>query len=146
MARMLVILISLMATPLFAAELGDSYVKLFQVQARMAQSGNASAQYSLGEMYEQGLGTRVNLDQAYNWYEKAASKGDRRARYKLASRSTAISDEDRINKAMAANDDAKLRADEQKKNRAQVAKKRARARALLKKQRRQAKADDMEEL
>lgn len=98
MARILILLISLVATPLFAAELGDSYVKLFQVQVQLAQSGNASALYSLGQMHEQGLGTQVDLDQAYAWYEKAASKGDMRAKHKLARRSSAVSDEERMKK------------------------------------------------
>ncbi len=146
MARILILLISLVATPLLAAELGDSYVKLFQVQVQLAQSGNAGALYSLGQMHEQGLGTQVDLDQAYAWYEKAASKGDIRAKHKLASRSSAVSDEERLKKAMTVTDSAKTRAHEQKVNRALTAKKRARVKALLKKQRKLARANDMEDL
>jgi len=145
MFRVLFLTASLVATPLFAAELGDSYVKLFQVQVQLAQSGNASALYSLGEMHEQGLGTQVDLDQAYAWYEKAASKGDKRAKYKLASRSSSVSDEQRMKKAITSNDVAKQKAHEEKVKRAVTAKKRARSKALLKKQREMAQADDLED-
>ncbi len=145
MSRMLVLLISLTAMPLFAADLGDSYVKLFQVQVQLAQSGNASALYSLGKMHEQGMGTPVDLDQAYKWYEKAASKGDMRAKHKMARRLSVISDNDRVKKALLANENAKTRAHEQKVNRALTAKKRARSKALLKKQRELAQANDMED-
>jgi len=107
MARILILMMSLMATPLFAAELGDSYVKLFRVQTRLAQDGNVGAQYSLGEMYEQGLGTLVDPEQAYMWYEKAALKGDARARHKLVSRSSRVSSKERIKQAMITTDTGK---------------------------------------
>lgn len=145
MTRILALLISLVATPLFADDLGDSYIKLFRVQVQLAQSGNASALYSLGEMHEQGMGTPVDFNQAYKWYEKAASKGDIRAKHKMARRSSAVSNNDRVKKAMMASEVAKTRAHEQKVNRALTAKKRARSEALLKKQRELAEATDMED-
>ncbi len=145
MTRILVLLIALVAMPSMADDLANSYVKLFQVQVQLAQSGNASALYSLGKMHEQGMGTPVDLDQAYNWYEKAASKGDIRAKHKLANRLSAISNAERAKKAMIAADDAKLRAHEQRVNRALTAKKRARSKALIKKQRELAEANNMED-
>ncbi len=107
MVRILILITSLVATPLFAAELGDSYVKLFQAQTRLAQDGNSNAQYSLGEMYEQGFGTQVDPEQAYKWYEMAAREGDVRARHKLVSRSLRVSGEKRVKQTMMAADTTK---------------------------------------
>jgi len=146
MARILVLLISLVATPLFAAELEDSYVKLFKVQVQLAKSGSAGALYSLGQMHEQGMGTKVDIDKAYTWYKNAASKGDVRAIYKMSKRSTAVSDKERVKKIIVTTDSAKTRSNKRKANRALTAKKRARAKALVKKQHEMAQAADMENL
>lgn len=135
MARMLVLLLSFVATPLVAADLAESYVKLFQVQVQMAQTGNAGALYSLGNMYEQGMGTPVDLKHAYVWYEKAAKKGDVRAKHKLTRRDSVFSRAD----------DAILKAHEARMNRALMAKKRARAKLLLRRQKARAQLDDMED-
>jgi hypothetical protein len=75
-----------LAMPATAAELGNSYVKLFQAQLQIAKGGDAGAEYSLGEMYEEGLGTKPNLKEAYKWYKKAAKLGDPRAQHKIATR------------------------------------------------------------
>ena len=88
MARTLIFICALLTAPIYAAELDESYVKLFQMQVQIANGGNASAQYSLGEMYEQGLGTEVDMQKAYQLYEKAAANGDVRAKHKLASRTS----------------------------------------------------------
>ena len=128
----------LMATPLFAADLAGSFVKLFQMQVQLAQSGNASALYSLGEMHEQGMGTPVNIELAFEWYEKAALKGDVRAKHKLASRASIVSKREQARKAI-------LKEREAKANRAAMDKKRARSREVLKKQRARAQIDDMED-
>lgn len=135
MTRMLVLIMALVATPLFAVDLADSYVKLFQVQVKLAQSGNAGSLYSLGNMYEQGMGTPADLKHAYEWYEKAAKKGDIRAKHKMSRRSANLS------KA----DDAILKAHEARINRALMKKKRARAQRLVKRQRARAQLDDMED-
>lgn len=41
-----------------------------------AEQGVASAQYSLGRMYEQGRGVEQDDQQATIWYRKAAEQGD----------------------------------------------------------------------
>jgi len=69
-----------------AAGLDDADERLFRVQLAMAEKGDIRAQYYLGEMHEQGLGTRQNLGEAFKWYEKAAEKGDAWARRKLVHR------------------------------------------------------------
>ncbi len=80
------ILLLMMVPPANAAGLDDADQRLFQVQLSVAQKGNARAQYYLGEMYEQGLGTTQNLDEAFKWYARAAQQGDALAKYKLAQR------------------------------------------------------------
>ncbi len=152
MARTLILVLSLMVTPLYAAELGDSYVKLFKMQLQLANGGNAGAQYSMGEMYEQGLGTTENMEVAYQWYEKAAAKGDVRAKHKLARRSDSVTKIDRAQQALANSaskkqtQDAKKAAHEEKMKKALLAKKIARAKALLKQQQGRAGAYDEEDL
>jgi TPR repeat protein len=69
-----------------AAGLDDADERLFRVQLAMAEKGDVRAQYYLGEMHEQGLGTRQNLGEAFKWYEKAAEKGDAWAKRKLVHR------------------------------------------------------------
>ena len=41
------------------------------------------AQYTLGEMYETGVGVEVNLDEASKWYKLAAEQGNSEATKKL---------------------------------------------------------------
>lgn len=66
-----------------AAEGDDPYVKLFKVQQGMAEKGDPLAEYYLGEMYESGLGTPLDLDQALFWYKRSASKGNALAKRKI---------------------------------------------------------------
>jgi TPR repeat protein len=80
----------------------DADVRLFQVQFALAKKGDAFAQYYLGEMYEQGLGTAQDLSQAFEWYEKSASKGNRMAKMKLAKRHEIEDHEARERAAQAA--------------------------------------------
>lgn len=64
----------------------DSVARLFRTQQTIAETGDASAQYFLGQMHEQGLGTEQSLSEAFRWYEKAARQGNRMAQQKLARR------------------------------------------------------------
>lgn len=134
MTRTLMFLSALLTAPIYAAELGDSYVKLFKMQVQLANSGNAGAQYSLGEMYEQGLGTEEDLQQAYIWYEKAAAKGDVRAKHKLTSRASNAARESGRTEAALAEDRKRAAAAEDKARQEALAKKKARAQAILEEQ------------
>ena len=138
MIRTLMFLTALLTAPIYAAELGDSYVKLFHMQAQLANGGNAGAQYSLGEMYEQGLGTEEDLQKAFVWYEKAAAKGDVRAKHKLASRaSDAARESGRTESALAeasAEDRKRAAAATEKARQEAIAKQKGRVRAILEKQ------------
>ncbi|HSD98031.1 MAG TPA: SEL1-like repeat protein [Sulfuricaulis sp.] len=72
--------------PVKAAGLDDADERLFHVQLAMAEKGDVRAQYYLGEMHEQGLGTQQNIGEAFKWYEKAAAQGDAWAKRKLVHR------------------------------------------------------------
>jgi TPR repeat protein len=148
MTRTLMFLAALLTAPIYAAELGDSYVKLFKMQVQLANSGNAGAQYSLGEMYEQGLGTEEDLQQAYIWYEKAAAKGDVRAKHKLTSRaSNAARESGRTEAALAeasAEDRKRAAAVEEKAQQEALAKKKARVQAILEEQANRRNSYEME--
>lgn len=72
--------------PVKAAGIDDADERLFRVQLAMAEKGDVRAQYYLGEMHEQGLGTQQNIGEAFKWYEKAAEKGDAWAKRKLSHR------------------------------------------------------------
>jgi len=72
--------------PVKAAGIDDADERLFRVQLAMAEKGDGRAQYYLGEMHEQGLGTQQNIGEAFKWYEKAAEKGDAWAKRKLVHR------------------------------------------------------------
>ena len=72
--------------PVKAAGLDDADERLFRVQLAMAEKGDVRAQYFLGEMHEQGLGTQQNIGEAFKWYEKAAEQGDAWAKRKLVHR------------------------------------------------------------
>lgn len=71
--------------PAFAATSEpDVMSKLFDAQLALAKNGDINAYYHIGEMYEKGLGTPQNLDEARSWYAKAADNGQGLARDKLA--------------------------------------------------------------
>ena len=58
-----------------AKERGDYQTALSELRP-IAESGNAWAQVSLGEMYEDGQGVSQDYQQAKTWYQKAAEQGD----------------------------------------------------------------------
>jgi TPR repeat protein len=80
------------AMPANSAGLDDADERLFKVQLAMAEKGESRAQYYLGEMHEQGLGTRQDVDEAFKWYAKAAEQGDSLALRKLAHRKEIITE------------------------------------------------------
>lgn len=78
--------------PANSAGLDDADERLFKVQLAMAEKGESRAQYFLGEMHEQGLGTKQDVDEAFKWYSKAAEQGDTLALRKLAYRKEIITE------------------------------------------------------
>lgn len=53
----------------------DTMKSLFLFQQKMAKSGSTTAMMKLGEMYEQGQGTKQDLDKAIEMYRKAKEGG-----------------------------------------------------------------------
>ena len=56
---------------------------LFDFQMKLAQKGNAEAQYKVGEMYETGFGVKEDKVEARNWITKASDQGHETAGFKL---------------------------------------------------------------
>jgi hypothetical protein len=67
-----------------AQDEGQIWQGLFNYQQKMANIGNAEAQYKLAEMYAQGQGVQVDPAQARRWYEASAAQGYEPAQRKLA--------------------------------------------------------------
>ncbi len=82
-AVLLSLLLALPASGM-AAEEDKIWEGLFNYQQKMANIGNAEAQYKLAEMYAQGQGVKIDPDQARHWYEVSAAQGYEPARLKLA--------------------------------------------------------------
>lgn len=62
-----------------AMDVIDHSSSVFKFQQKLANSGNAQAQYKLGYLYETGEGIEASLDKALHWYERSASQGFRAA-------------------------------------------------------------------
>ena len=41
----------------------------------MAENGDSNAQYFLAQMYEEGIGTEIDLDEAKRWLSISAKQG-----------------------------------------------------------------------
>ncbi len=48
---------------------------VFKFQQKLANNGNARAQYKLATMYEAGSGTAQSIEQAKHWYSRASAAG-----------------------------------------------------------------------
>jgi hypothetical protein len=59
------------------------YQTAFREWTAAAEAGQAEAQFDLGLLYAQGLGTRRDLTEAANWYRKAAEQGNAQAEFAL---------------------------------------------------------------
>ena len=62
---------------------GD-YIKALNTFYILAKQDDAKSQYNVGLIYANGLGVTKDIDQAQNWYEKAAKHGNGAAQYNLA--------------------------------------------------------------
>ncbi|GMR20360.1 MAG: hypothetical protein BMS9Abin36_0955 [Gammaproteobacteria bacterium] len=69
-----------LAPPIYADELGPAYVALFHVQQTLAKDGGPNDQFYLAKMYEGGMGTKHDMDEAFTWYTRAAKGGNRLAK------------------------------------------------------------------
>ena len=66
-----------------AYECGDYAMALKELRP-LAEQGNATAQYNLAVMYDNGQGVPQNFNEAAKWYRKAAEQGEAKAQYNLA--------------------------------------------------------------
>ena len=66
-----------------AAKQGD-YSAAFEEWSISAKNGHPKAQYNLGVLFENGLGTELDLVQAAKWYIVAAERNHAPAQYNLA--------------------------------------------------------------
>lgn len=58
-------------------------VASFAAMIAMADEGDAEAQYHVGMMYNNGIGTQRDPRQAFRWFQKATASGDPLGAYKL---------------------------------------------------------------
>jgi len=56
---------------------------LFDFQMKLANKGNAEAEFKVGEMYETGFGVEQDMKEAESWIKKSASHGHETAGFKL---------------------------------------------------------------
>ena len=59
------------------------YIELFRWNRLAAGNGSVVAQYNLGVMYRDGLGTSKNYETAAEWFERSARQGHEFAQYNL---------------------------------------------------------------
>ena len=57
--------------------------KVIVEKIRWIASKDADAQFLLGKCYSEGQGVATNLEEAVNWYRKAAEQGNAKAQYSL---------------------------------------------------------------
>ncbi len=55
----------------------------FAYNLKLAEQGDATAQYNVGVFYQKGRGTTKNINKAFEWYQKSANKGFAPAQYNL---------------------------------------------------------------
>jgi hypothetical protein len=92
MKRFVFAVLMLAAGVASATDLGDAekalrakeYDKALPIYTKLANAGNAEAQFRLGEMYWYGDGTAVDMGKSQAWLQKAAAGGHGAARETLA--------------------------------------------------------------
>lgn len=82
MYKNLLLLVVLAAT-MMSARLALADTSQFKLDQLMAERGDAMAQFSVAIAYEDGVVTKKDLPQAFEWYSKAAKQGHDGAQYKV---------------------------------------------------------------
>ncbi|MCK1361382.1 tetratricopeptide repeat protein [Bradyrhizobium sp. 199] len=67
-----------LAMPAHASEAGT-----FNAMVALANQGDAEAQYHVGMMYNNGIGTQQDRSQAFEWFQKSTASNDPLGAYKL---------------------------------------------------------------
>jgi hypothetical protein len=76
-------LIVVLAATVFGSRFAIADTSQFKLDQIMAKRGDAMAQFSVAIAYEDGVGTKKDLKQAFDWYSKAATQGHEGAQYKM---------------------------------------------------------------
>lgn len=61
----------------------QDYTLALREFGKLAQEGNAGAQYAVGVMYAEGQGVAREIEAAVQWFRKAADQGEPRAEFRL---------------------------------------------------------------
>ena len=77
------VLILIVAATFFGAKVVLADTSQFKLDSIMAKRGDAGAQFSVAIAYEDGVGTKKDMKQAFDWYSKAAKQGHEGAQYKM---------------------------------------------------------------
>jgi uncharacterized protein len=56
---------------------------MFKAMVALADKGDAEAQYHVGMMYNNGIGTQQNIKLAFEWFQKSTASNDPLGAYKL---------------------------------------------------------------
>ena len=93
MRRVIFIFAILLSTNIYASSSYNRAVKQYQSKDYSdalksfyvsARHHNLNAYYMLGKMHEEGIGTAINYQTAFYWYQKSAKRGHPTAQYRLA--------------------------------------------------------------
>lgn len=68
---------------IFAMPAAADDTATFNAMMTLAGKGDAEAQYHVGMMYNNGIGTKQDTKQAFEWFQKSAAAGDPLGAYKL---------------------------------------------------------------
>ena len=61
----------------------EDYSTALSIFQPLADQGNASAQFNLGEMYHNGRGVQADFFEAFRWYRLAAEQGHMEAQFQV---------------------------------------------------------------
>jgi len=76
----LMVFLAVQCPPALALDTQDQYIARLHTAA---QSGNAEAQYNLGNAYALGLGMQKNMAEAVRWFRSASEQGNAKAQTML---------------------------------------------------------------
>jgi TPR repeat protein len=79
----LVRITALMGLLFFSMPASANDTATFNAMVALANKGDAEAQYHVGMMYNNGIGTQRDLRQAFEWFQKSAASNDPLGAYKL---------------------------------------------------------------
>ena len=67
----------------FSTQANANDADTFNAMVALANKGNAEAQYHVGMMHNNGIGTQKDPKQAFEWFQKSTASGDPLGAYKL---------------------------------------------------------------